>query len=210
VNDAMACPSCVEKARRERAQGGPAAFARAVTAGIGVAFVGLFAYALIAIILHGWVISIMAIMVGFFIAATMMRVSKGVGGRRYQIAAVLLTYAAVSMAAIPLWIYFGNQPSAQQTERQKLEAEQRQLEQESGMKPQQPTRQPDSTLTMGQWLWRATLLGLASPFLRLQAGPQGAIGLIILFVGMRMAWKIAAGHPFQVYGPFENAQQPVR
>jgi len=210
VNESMACPSCVDRARNERAQDAPAAFVRAITAGIGAAVVGLIGYALIAIILQGWVIAIMSIGVGFLIGTAMMKASKGVGGRRYQIAAVLLTYAAVSMSAIPIWIYFGNQHHTQQTERQKLEAEQRQLEEESGQQQQRPAQRPASALSIGQWLARVALLGLASPFLQLQASPAAAIGLIILFVGMRMAWKIAAGHPFEVYGPFDNAPQPAR
>ena len=36
--------------------------------------------------------------------------------------------------------------------------------------------------------------GLASPFLELQAAPgRGLIGLVILFVGMKIAWKLTAG-----------------
>ena len=47
----------------------------------------------------------------------------------------------------------------------------------------------------------ATLIriGLTSPFLELQADPgHGIIGLIILFVGISIAWKMTAGKPQQV------------
>jgi uncharacterized protein (DUF983 family) len=212
VNDAMACPSCVENKRKERAQDAPAAYVRGLAAGVGAALVGMIGYALIAIILQGWVISLMSVGVGLLVATAMIRASKGVGGRRYQIAAVLLTYAAVSTAAIPIWVYFANQHRAQQTEQQKLEAEQRQLERESGQEQQERSHENgDSVASIGAWIGKAALLGLASPFLKLQGDPYwGAMGLLILFFGMRVAWRIAAGHPFEVYGPFDNAPKPSR
>ena len=57
LNDAMVCPSCVEKIQRERGMDTHAAFVRAITAGIGAAVAGMIGYALLTIILQGWVIS---------------------------------------------------------------------------------------------------------------------------------------------------------
>jgi hypothetical protein len=46
-------------------------------------------------------------------------------------------------------------------------------------------------------------MGLASPFIQLQGNPLwGFMGLLILFFGMRIAWRIAQGKPFGIYGPF--------
>ncbi len=36
------------------------------------------------------------------------------------------------------------------------------------------------------------LWGIASPFLQLRSGVSGAIGLVILFVGLRIAYRITA------------------
>jgi hypothetical protein len=33
---------------------------------------------------------------------------------------------------------------------------------------------------------------------------------VILTVGIRIAWRITAAAPLQVYGPFENSAQPAR
>ena len=60
-------------------------------------------------------------------------------------------------------------------------------------------------------LWRAHLFGshlpgvllnpivlkylLLGPFLELQSGINGILGLIILFIGLRAAWRLAAGSP---------------
>jgi hypothetical protein len=210
VNAARACPGCAERMRGEIDRDKHAAYVRALTYGIGAAVVGLIGYALIAILLQGWVISYMSIGVGWLVGTAMMKGSNGVGGRRYQIAAILLTYAAVSMAAVPIGIHFADErKQKRQAQQQKIEDEQRQLEQESGQKPSLPQPAPKverPTISLGTWLRRLALLGLTSPFLELESSPGwGAMGLLILFFGMRIAWRIAAGRPFGVFGPFASA-----
>ena len=51
--------------------------------------------------------------------------------------------------------------------------------------------------------------GLASPFLELQGGFSGIIGLVIIFVGMRIAWKITAGPRLEILGPFQANGPPA-
>jgi hypothetical protein len=205
VNAAPACPSCAEKMRSEVTSEGHAAFVRALTYGIGAAAVGLIGYALIAIVLQGWVISYMSIGVGWIVGTAMMKGSNGRGGRRYQIAAAVLTYAAVSMAAIPIGIHFASeQHRQQQAQHQKLVEEQR--ESESGQQPSDPQPAPRSAkpqVDLGTWLLRLALLGLASPFYELSGNPfWGVMGLLILFFGMRIAWRMTAGRESGIEGPF--------
>jgi hypothetical protein len=210
LNDGMVCPSCAEKMQRDRSQDSHAAFVRGITAGVGAAVLGLIAYATIAIILQGWVISYMSIGVGWLVASAMMKFSSGIGGRRYQIAAALLTYAAVSMAAVPIGIYQVYNHRPKQTEQQKLAEEQRQLEKENGQESQPaPEVQPVRTRpSLGVFVGRLALFGLASPFYQLRDDPfWGAMGLLILFFGMRIAWRMAAGRPFAINGPFANTPQ---
>jgi hypothetical protein len=45
------------------------------------------------------------------------------------------------------------------------------------------------------------LVGLASPFLELSDPAHGIIGLIILFVGIRIAWTITRGRTVNIIGP---------
>jgi hypothetical protein len=209
LNDAMACPSCVEKMLSERAADKHAAYVRAVTYGIGAAVAGLVGYALIAIMLQGWVISYMSLGVGWLVGTAMMRGSNGVGGRRYQITAALLTYAAVSMAAVPISIYFASERGRQgETQEHKAEEEQHQLEREFGQQPSGgPRPAPEMGLAkLGRIAGQLALVGLTSPFIELENSPGwGAMGLLILFVGIRIAWRIAAGRPFQIYGPFADS-----
>src|ERR1700683_5508128 len=155
VNAAMACPGCAERMRGEIDRDRHAAFVRALAYGIGAAVVGLIGYALIAILLQGWVISYMSIGVGWLVGTAMMKGSNGVGGRRYQIAAILLTYAAVSMAAVPIGIHFADEGrQKRQAQQQKIEDEQRQLEQESGQRSSLPAPARRPTVSLGTWLGR--------------------------------------------------------
>jgi hypothetical protein len=49
------------------------------------------------------------------------------------------------------------------------------------------------------------MIGLASPFLELQESFGGIIGLVILFVGIRIAWRITAAKLPEISGPFQNS-----
>jgi hypothetical protein len=76
-------------------------FARALLFGTGAAVVGLALYASFTIITHMY-LGYVALAVGLMVGKAMMLGSGGVGGPRYQIAAVVLTYAAISLASIPI------------------------------------------------------------------------------------------------------------
>lgn len=207
---AIVCPGCAEKMRGAMAVDQHAAYVRALAYGVGAAVAGLVGYALIAIVLQGWVISYMSIGVGWIVGTAMMKGSNGIGGRRYQIAGALLTYAAVSMAAIPIWIHFAGERSRQmQTQQQKLAEEQRELERESGQQPpeQQPAARAEKPpVSVGTWLGRVAVLGLASPFIELTGNPfWGVMGLLILFFGIRIAWRLTAGRSIEIDGPFADS-----
>ncbi|MFZ0761355.1 MAG: hypothetical protein WAM69_15515 [Candidatus Sulfotelmatobacter sp.] len=214
VNGARACGGCAEKMRSELGVDKHAAYARAVAYGVGAGVVGIAGYALIAILLQGWVISYMALAVGWLVGRAMMKGSNGVGGRRYQITAALLTYAAVSIAAVPIWIHFaGVRAEQRQIQQQKVAEEQRQLENDDDQPATQPSPAPRaekpqaSVASVGRWLGRMALVGLASPFIQLSDSPGwGVMGLLILFVGMNIAWRITAGRPLEVFGPFADSR----
>ena len=151
----IACPSCAQQMRGTLAKDSHAAFVRAILFGIGAAVAGLILYATFAIA-TGIVIGYASLAVGWMIGTAMMKGSNGVGGRRYQIAAVLLTYASVSLAAVPIWIHYAGKqarstPSQQVRHRPEpspdLSAEQRQLEQEFGQQRPLPKRPPANPIT---------------------------------------------------------------
>jgi hypothetical protein len=205
ANGAMACPGCAEKMRGELAKDTHSAYVRAILFGVGAAILGMILYATFAIV-TGIVIGYAALAVGWLVGKAMITGSNGVGGRRYQIAAVLLTYAAVSSAAIPVWIHYAGE---HQHSQQKQQAAPPEDGSDSGGQEQQPTARtrPNFVSALGTLL----LLGLASPFLEFGSNPLGAlIGLVILFVGMQFAWKMTGAKPLEVFGPFENSPQAPR
>lgn len=210
VNQAMVCPSCADRVRQTSPQDSHSAFVRAIAAGSGAAVAGMIGYALLTIILQGWVISYMSFAVGWLVGMAMIKASGGIGGRRYQIAAVLLTYAAVSMAAIPTWIYYANEHKTKShAEQQQVTSDQSPSDSESGQTEQEQPAPQRKPLSLGTWLGRVIMLGLASPFIELQGNSVwGILGLFILFIGLRIAWRITAGRTVPVLGPFENT--PIR
>jgi hypothetical protein len=143
--------------------------------------------------------------------------STGVGGRRYQIAAVALTYAAVSLSAIPIGISFymkdkkpaahaSSNPANSSTSAASTDTPNGEVVAIPGAPSSKPKPAAGTVI--------ATLLfaGLASPFLELSSGFSGIIGLVILFVGIRIAWKITSAPPLEILGPFDpgaSAAPPV-
>jgi hypothetical protein len=202
VNNRMACPACTEQAALAVPQESHAAFVRALLFGAGAAIAGLALYATVEII-TGWIIGYVSLAVGWMVGKAMMTGSRGQGGRRYQIAAVLLTYAAVSMAIIPVVMSHAVQ--------QRKSSHQQQIEQPSSSDGQSQPEQPRSKPRMNFFaaLGRLAFIGLASPFLELQDGIHGLIALFILSIGIRIAWKMTAGTlAAGIIGPF-SASPPA-
>jgi hypothetical protein len=207
VKNAIACESCALQAKSMAPADSHSAFTKAILLGIGAAIIGMICYAAFTII-TGIEIGYISLGVGYLVGKAMKMGSGGFGGRRYQIAAVILTYAAVSLAAIPIAISQyakSSHPKAPVTATQSP----------AGDAGQAPAAQPDASDGDGAnashpsflgTIGSLVALGLASPFLDFQADAvHGAIGLLILFVGMRFAWQMTAGSETPaVAGPYAN------
>jgi uncharacterized protein (DUF983 family) len=199
VNRTPVCAECAAKVQKAMPKDSHAAFVRATLFGIGGALIGFALYVFFALA-TGLVIGFVSLAVGYIVGKAMNMGSRGVGGRRYQIVAVLLTYIAVSMSAVPIAIH-QMQPHPQ-TSAQAQTAD-----------PQSQTADPQvpSTVTaaptpkevnIAKAVGVLALVGIASPFLDLQNPAHGVIGLIILFVGMQFAWRFTAGRTISVSGPY--------
>ncbi|MEO7208508.1 MAG: hypothetical protein ABI356_00865 [Steroidobacteraceae bacterium] len=116
----------------------------------------------------GWIVGFVSLAVGYVVGKAVVFGSGGVGGRRYQVAAVLSTYIAVSMAVVPIAIS-------------------QQMKQKSA---QQRAQAGDPTIAAKPKM---------SP---LKA--HGVIGLVILFVGIRIAWRLTAGNALSITGPYND------
>ena len=140
----------------------------------------------------GWMIGYISLAVGYIVGKAIALGSGGVGGRRYQLAAVLLTYSAVSLAAVPIAMS--------------------QHMKHTSVQQQAPASEPAVVhapkMSFARAVGMLTLLGLASPFLELADPAHGIIGLIILFVGIRIAWKITAASQANLSGPISERVPP--
>lgn len=216
ANGAMVCDSCADRVRPGRPQDSHAAFVKAVLFGLGGFVAGLVAYAGFSI-LTGIQIGYLSLAVGWMVGKAMMIGSGNIGGRRYQIAAVVLTYAAVSMAAIPIALLYHPQAGQTQTTNQSgahandstpanqdAQTQNAQSNEEPGAKTGDGTSHPSGGATLLIALGKLALIGLASPFLEVGEGVAGLIGLVILFVGMQFAWKMTASKAtISVEGPYQ-------
>lgn len=77
---------------------GMAAFPLALAYGAAAAVVGAVAYGAIA--MTGFMVSIVAIGIGYVVARAMMTATGGMGGRPYQVAAVVLTYLSCNLGSL--------------------------------------------------------------------------------------------------------------
>jgi hypothetical protein len=186
VNGAVTCATCAQKIKDQIPDDSHTSFARGILFGIGGAVLGLVLYVAVALT-TGLIIGFVSLAVGYIVGKAVVMGSGGLGGRRYQIAAVLLTYMAVSLAAVPIAI------SQQMKQRS---AQQHALS--GSTTANAPKMSPAKALAT------LALLGLASPLLALADPAHGIIGLIILFVGIRIAWRIAAGKPVKILGPLNE------
>ena len=105
VNAAMSCPSCAQKARTELGMDTAGAFSRSLLFGVGAAILGLILYATFMIV-TGISLGYATLAVGWMVGKAMLKGSNGVAGRRYQIAAAILTYVASTLARVPIWIHY--------------------------------------------------------------------------------------------------------
>ena len=113
-NGAPLCETCkatLETARRTA--NAWSTFGRAVVFGIGATIAGaVLYYGVIAI--TKLEIGLVAIAIGYMVGYSVRRGSRGWGGRRYQILALLLTYYSVGLAYFPLAMQEERKPTGQE------------------------------------------------------------------------------------------------
>jgi len=214
VNGVQACAACVGKVKEQMPKDTHAAFVRGMLFGVGGAIAGLIVYSVFGIV-TGIVIAYVSLAVGWLVGKAIRAGSKGVGGRRYQIVAVAFTYAAVSMSAIPMGIA---QYVKEKKSKENVVVTSPQGNAPGSAAPGDGTTggtsgeaaasgaEPKKTMSVGAAVGALLFAGLASPFLELGDEPGGIIGLVILFVGMNIAWKLTAAPKLDIVGPFKASE----
>jgi hypothetical protein len=201
----------------------PGVMLRAAAFGLGAAIVGaILYYAVIAI--TGWEIGLVAIVIGFMVGYAVRRGTRGVGGRRYQLLAVGLTYFAVGLAYAPLAFKGfmeseagktaladaakasqGNDSTARRDGADTAGAAH--LGNAVGPAKAQSDLGPGGHL--GLALGATFLLIFALPVMYVVGSmPSGLISGLIIVFGMQQAWKMTARIAVPISGPYRVGRTP--
>jgi hypothetical protein len=149
-------------------------FIRALLCGVAGALAGALIDAVFIGITH-INLGYVALFVAYIVARAMAFGSRGQGGRFYQISALVLTYLSVAAAQSALLYWDLHR-----------------------------TKHLNIPLGAHNLLLLAKY-GLQEPFLRFQQSFASAlIGLFILFIGLRAAWRMTSGIPGAVSHPFSR------
>jgi hypothetical protein len=211
INRLLACEKCTRQLQAQTPKDTHAAYVRGILFGVGGAIAGLILYSAFGIA-TGIRLGYIALAVGWLVGTAIKRGSSGIGGRRYQIAAVALTYAAVSLSAIPVGIYYiVKEKNAAQVSRPRDSSPASVAAERASASPQDDPRSSGhrSTASLTSAAGALLFAGLASPFLELSEGVSGLIGLVIIFVGIRIAWKMTGAPPLEILGPFQANAPPL-
>jgi hypothetical protein len=224
VNGNLACASCAQQAQSLVPPDSHKAYSRALLFGIGGAILGCIGYALVQI-LTGWTIGYAAVGVGYLVGKAMKSGSRGLGGRRYQITAALLTYAAVAISFVPVAMHEYSKKASQHVAvaaPQTAPVESKNAtsgafpvpgdaasQKAAPATPAVPAPAAKPAPSFGKFLLGIAMLlgiGLISPFLALASSPAGGLlGLFIIFIGISAAWRLTHQPRAEVDGPFEHS-----
>lgn len=179
------CPNCA--ARIQSGQQAPPAHSllKAALYGGGAALAGCALYAAVAIIAN-LELALIAILIGYMVGRAIRYGSDGRGGRPQQILAVLLTYFAITFSYVVVYIYNASSKApanAQQTT-------------ESRPGKAEP-------VSLGGAVVALVSLAAVAPFLQLGSNvASGLLSLVIIFFGLRQAWRMTGRPDILVMGPY--------
>ena len=206
VDGQSTCPSCRDAianyAEPPREWG---VLARACLFGFVAAVLGAIVYyAVIAI--TDFEIGIVAIAIGYMVGYGIRMATKGRGGRRFQIMALVLTYWAVGLAYTPLIIAGAMKQDGVQ---QASDNASPNTTAPAGA-PAAPDG-PDAAGAVNLPMALAFLVGLtfALPVMVVTSSlPGGLISAFIIAIGMQQAWRMTAAPQPQITGPYRIGAGP--
>jgi hypothetical protein len=188
------CILCAERIQARQLRPRGSAVLRGILWGAGAAVACGIVYAILTT-LTGASFALASIAVGYVVGRSVRIGSRGLGGRRCQAAAVLLTYFAICAGYMPT-LYGAIEKSEQKVRAEKL----------SSQGPSSPEKAlPQGAVTTIRFVLRTFLVSvfsLAAPFLGLVTGVGGIIGFFIVFIGLYEAWKLTARDRRVLAGPF--------
>jgi hypothetical protein len=173
--------------------------------GLGAGIAGAVIYYSVIAIAH-LEIGLIAILIGYMVGYAVRRGAGGRGGLRFQILAVALTYASVAFAYTPLVVTGARDRQA----RQSATAGSAQSDPGSDAAlASRPGGAPRSVGAVGP-IAMLTAFVVTLPILVIVSSlPSGLITAVIIFIGMRQAWRMTAAPLLEVRGPYRVGAQPA-
>jgi hypothetical protein len=171
--------------------------------GAGAGVVGAAIYYAVIAIAH-LEIGIVAILIGYMVGYSVRKGAAGRGGRRFQVLAAVLTYLAVALAYAPLAVQeaMGEKPAAAAAT---ASAPGTEPSTQAASRPAEPRPAEPRPSGRRLLLSLAVFSGLmvALPVLVVIGSfPSGLISALIIFIGMRQAWKMTSAPVMRVVGPY--------
>jgi hypothetical protein len=145
--------------------------------------------------------------IAFVIARVVRKASGGIGGTRFQVVAVALTYLSATMGYIPgIWGALrdasAKHHAAEAASKDSPSSPEAAATSSSAPEAAKPKPSVGGLLVAVAWL---VGLMLAAPFLEATEAP---LGLLIVGFGLWEAWKLSRGPPARLEGPFRVGAPP--
>jgi hypothetical protein len=193
VNGHPLCRPCRAAATAAaRTPKGMGAFIKAAVLGGGAGVVGAAIYYAVIAIAH-LEIGIVAILIGYMVGYSVRRGVNGRGGLRFQVLAAALTYMAVALAYTPVAIQEAMREAKPAAQATAIAAPD--VERPAPARPGKARLALDVIFLSGLMLALPVLVVIGSM-------PSGLISALIIFFGMRQAWKMTGAPIIRVAGPY--------
>jgi len=216
VNGSVFCAGCRSTVEATAATPrGAAAFLAAALFGLGAGIVGaIIYYAVMAI--ANLEIGIIAILIGYMVGYAVRKGAGGRGGRRFQVLAVALTYAAVAFAYTPIAVREVFKRDTAETSAASPASNPESPTAGVGPVAAEPdARVPAATTSLSGGRVIAALAFMlafiaALPVLVVVGSfPSGLISAFIIFIGMRQAWRMTGAPKLEILGPYRVGAGPT-
>jgi hypothetical protein len=200
VNGHPVCDRCRRSIQASAAAPrGLAPLLRAGVFGFGAVVAGALVYYAVMAIAH-LEIGIIAILIGYMVGYAVRMGTHGRGGRRFQILAVLLTYLSIALAYAPIAIK--EIASTTQSKQESAQPATRAPADDTATAPPRPANAFASLVVLAGLLLALPILAIVGSL------PSGLISAVIIFIGMRQAWKMTGAPMLLVRGPYRVGAGP--
>jgi hypothetical protein len=197
------CRAAIESAA-ETSQG-VAPLAIAGLFGLGAGIVGAVIYFAVMAIAH-LEIGIVAILIGYMVGYAIRKGTRGRGGLRFQILAAALTYLSVALAYSPIAMSMIAR-SAQQAQASNANGTNGELTTPAASRAS--TEKPTPGAVLVAIVFLLAVIAVLPVFVAVASFPTGLISLVIIFIGMRQAWRMTRAPWLEILGPYRVGAAPA-